>query len=403
MARAMPRLPGRTTASRWRGTLRAHWRALVIGAGVLAVLLGAAFFAVAWYYSMALEDEALAVKHDPDKFELVASAVTPGSVTLEPAPGTDKDRDWDKPGTQGLQWEGGYGQVGPDIREEPGRAVRSFTLLEGALAPGTRVRLDSFAYPGDPLRAFALPFEDVAIPGPLGAMPAWFVDAPGDRWAILVHGHGGATRRDMLRQVPTFYAAGYKVLVMSYRNDVGAPQEKDGRYHFGATEWADLDAGVAYALEHGARGIVLSGNSMGGAIVVSFLERSPQAASVTGAVLDSPMLDFEQTVRWRARNRAPGFVVSAGLWVASWRFDLDYGELDYLAKADRLRAPVLLFQGAADKTVPKAASDELARLRPDLVTYVETAAEHVQSWNLDPAGFDARIKAFLRGLELPAE
>ncbi|MCC6382688.1 MAG: prolyl oligopeptidase family serine peptidase [Dehalococcoidia bacterium] len=375
--------------------LARHWRTMIIALAALLVVLGGAFFAVAWYYASALDDEALAVHNDPDRFRLVVRAVGPDTVTLEPAPGENLDDDWNRPGVQGLHWPDGYGQVGAILEDSPKRTVRHFTLLEGTLAPDTRVRLDTFAFPGDPGRAFALPFSDVVVDGPLGALPAWFVDAPGDRWAILVHGHGGATRRDMLRQVPIFHDAGLKLLVLSYRNDVGAPAERDGRYHFGATEWQDVDAAVAYALAHGATGLVLSGNSMGGAVVMSVLEHSSRLDRLEGVVLDSPLLDFEATVRWRARHRAPGVVVSAGLWVASWRFDLDYGDLDYLSRASALRRPILLFHGTADSTVQVATSDALARARPDLVTYFRTTAEHVGSWNADPAAYAAAVHAFL--------
>lgn len=390
------------TASRSRRrALVRHWRAMTIAVVALLVVLGSAFFAAAWYYASVLEDEALAVHNDPDRFRLVVRAVGAGTVTLEPAPGDDLGDDWNRAGVQGLQWADGYGQVGAILEESPERTVRQFTLLEGSLAPGAPVRLDSFAFPGDPLRAFGLPFDEVAVDGPLGPLPAWFVDAPGSRWAILVHGHGGATRRDMLRQVPIFHEAGLKVLVMSYRNDVGAPAERDNRYHFGATEWQDVDAGIAYALAHGASGVVLSGNSMGGAVVLSVLEHSTRLERLDGVVLDSPLLDFEATVRWRARHRAPGFVISGGLWVASWRFDLDYGALDYLSRASELRWPILLFHGAADSTVQVATSDALARARPDLVTYVRTDGEHVGSWNEDPAAYAASLGSFLARLAPP--
>jgi hypothetical protein len=62
----------------------------------------------------------------------------------------------------------------------------------------------------------------------------------------------------------------------------------------------------------------------------------------------------------------------------------------------KLRAPILLFQGTADKTVPAATSDQLARTAGD-VTYVRVAgADHLDSWNLDPVRYDRAVQAFVQ-------
>jgi len=70
--------------------------------------------------------------------------------------------------------------------------------------------------------------------------------------------------------------------MISYRNDAGAPQDPSGMLRYGLTEWQDLAATVRYAIGHGARQLLLVGYSMGGAIVASFLERSPLGARVAG-------------------------------------------------------------------------------------------------------------------------
>jgi fermentation-respiration switch protein FrsA (DUF1100 family) len=57
---------------------------------------------------------------------------------------------------------------------------------------------------------------------------------------------------------------------------------------------------------------------------------------------------------------------------------------------------VLLLHGTADVTVPFATSAELAAARPDLVTFLpEPGVAHVQSWNHDPAGYEAALRRFL--------
>jgi len=74
---------------------------------------------------------------------------------------------------------------------------------------------------------------------------------------------------------------------------------------------------------------------------------------------------------------------------------VDWTSLDYLNGAAKLQAPILLFQGTADTRVPAATSDQLARLADD-VTYVRVAgADHLNSWNLDPARYDRAVQAFV--------
>src|SRR5690606_30900234 len=91
--------------------------------------------------------------------------------------------------------------------------------------------------------------------------------------------------------------AGCTTLVVSYRNDPGAPKAPDGRYHLGDREWYDVEAAIAYAQQHGARRITLVGWSMGGGIVLQTLRRSPLAGVVDRVVLDSPAIEWRAVIR----------------------------------------------------------------------------------------------------------
>jgi hypothetical protein len=135
--------------------------------------------------------------------------------------------------------------------------------------------------------------------------------------------------------------------------------------------------------------VLLVGYSMGGAVVVSFLERSVLAARVAGVVLDAPMLDFGRSVDLGASRQRlplvglplPQSLTDVATWIAGWRYGVDWGSLDYLHRAGKLQAPILLFHGSADTRVPVATSDQLARLGHD-VTYVRVAgADHLDSWS----------------------
>lgn len=153
---------------------------------------------------------------------------------------------------------------------------------------------------GDPQAAFGYPFRAVEFTTDLGPTPAWLIEPDGERastdWAIFVHGIAGA-RENGYRFLPTLRAAGLPVLMMAYRNDPGAPKAPDGLYALGLAEWRDLDAAVQFALDSGARSIVLVGESMAAASSASsFASRTAPARS--GRSCSTP--------RWSISQRPSG-------------------------------------------------------------------------------------------------
>ncbi len=379
---------------RW---LRRRWKvvisvALLALVAVLVLITGG----IGWYFAGVLRDDALAPDHAPDPLDLEVVAVAAAQITLRPA-GAGDDDDWARDGRYGLQWEGGYAFVGAIIDRRDGQVVRSFEPIEGgAPEAGERARLDGFVFPGDPLQAHGLAFDEVAIEGERGPLAAWLVPGERSTWAIFVHGKG-ADRREGLRVLPALAAAGLPVLLISYRNDEGAPASTDGYYRYGAEEWRDLEAAVQFGLDRGAGDVVLVGNSMGGSIALAFIDRSPLASRVRGLILDSPVISFAATVDSGAKDRGvPGLVIWAGKRFASRRFGIDWDEADYRAEARALTVPLLLFHGNADERTPVAESDALAAARPDIVTYVRVpGARHVRSWNVDPAAYEAAVRDYL--------
>lgn len=377
--------------SRWKTALCVLLAVGLVGA---AALLGAS-----WYYTEALKNDALEPDHEPPEADLEVIAVEEGRVTLRATGSADDDGDWAKPGIFGLEWDGGYNQVGAILEMRSDEVVRELLHLQDLPRVGGKVRLDSFAFPGNPERAYGIPFKEVMFASLLGKFPAWFVEG-GETWAIFVHGKD-ARREEALRILPTVSDLGLSSLIITYRHDPGVPAGPDSFYRYGKTEWQEVEGAAQYAIEHGARELVLIGYSMGGGIVVSFLLQSPLAGRVVGVILDSPVLDFEATVDHGARRRnAPALLRATGKMLAAYRFDIDWGELDYLSRADELRVPILLFHGDEDERVPVETSDALAEARPDIVTYIRTSgAGHVRSWNTDPDAYTAALRRFLVDLK----
>jgi uncharacterized protein len=365
-------------------------RVLVRIAGTLAVLV--VVVGTGWYYSDQIRSDLLTAKNEPPEYDTRVIEVTDDRVTLE---ATD---DTVQPGTYGLEWADGYGQI-LDITERTGdRVVRDFRLLEGTLTPDQRVRVRSAAFPGDPSQAFGMAFSHVAYSSDLGRFPAWLVEGNDDTWVVFVHGKG-ASREEALRMLPVVNGLGFPSLVISYRNDPGAPRSPDGRYHFGDSEWRDLEGAVRFALDRDARDVVLVGYSMGGAIVAAFLQRSPLAGRVQGVILEAPVLDVGAAVDLEGANRGlPRVLTSFAKWLSSLRFGVDWHRWDRLDDAAEVQLPILLIHGDADDVAPIEVSDRLAA-RADTVTYLRVRdAGHVRAWNVDPDRYEGAVGDFLKRL-----
>ncbi len=251
------------------------------------------------------------------------------------------------------------------------------------------------------------PTEHVTYAGELGPMPAWLVPAEhrdGSRWAVLVHGRG-ARREEAVRALPPLLAAGWTCLVPTYRNDEGVPAGPDGRYALGLSEWRDVDAAIEHALEHGAREVLLVGWSMGGAIVLQFLDRSPLSSLVSRVVLDGPVVDWGDVLAHHARqHRMPAHVgsLARAMMARRWGHRLvgvhegvDLAKTDWVGRADELQHRMLVIHSADDEFVPVAPSRALAEVRPDLVTFEEWhVARHCKEWNTDPERWERVVREF---------
>lgn len=314
------------------------------------------------------------------------------------------------PGRYGMWLDGGRGHVKIGEIVAGGMADRSverrlIAVDRGELAVGGG-RWSSTFHVGAPDEALGLPTRHVAVATELGPMPAWLV--PGrsvDRWAVLVHGRG-ATREEALRALPVVHAAGWTALVPTYRNDEGSPPGPDGRYTLGLSEWHDIEAAVAVAAEAGATEVAMLGWSMGGAITLQFLDRSPLAALVSRVVLDAPVVDWGAVLDYHASlHRLPRPVVALtrsmmeqrwGKSLVGIRESVDLARTDWVTRGDELRHRMLVLHSEDDDVVPIAPSRRLAERRPDLVTLEEwQVAKHCKEWNTETTRWETLVGEFL--------
>jgi pimeloyl-ACP methyl ester carboxylesterase len=305
----------------------------------------------------------------------------------------------------------GHARVGQILSETPESVTRELVSVEfGDLYAARRGRFNGwyYLYPSD----LGLAYEDVEIRTELGPAPAWLVPAPEGaepgRWVIQVHGRA-VMRAETLRAIPVFRDAGYTCLAISYRNDFEAPSSSDGRYALGDTEWHDVDAALAYAIDHGASSVVLMGWSMGGATVLQALIRSTRAGVVTGLVLDSPVVDWVAALDFQGRSmglvrplRELVYAMMGARWgrpFTGQEQPVDLARLDFVRRAGELDVPVLILHSDDDGYVPSDPSRALAAARPDLVTLESfTVARHTKLWNHEPERWSAAIADWLARL-----
>jgi len=385
---------------RRRGWWIAAWVvAWVVLALVLLVHLGGGWYFSGRIYSGALESSPATGTPIYDDVEVVS--LTGGTITLRKGP--DAAENFDAQGQYGLAWQGGTGFIGSAVTVKPdGTVSRTFALdtgtppLVGMMAAVDR----SYWFAPTKLGTNQQLPTEVHIAG----MPAWLYRSgptPTDTLTIFVHGRNGL-RQDGLRLARSA-AQRTDVLLITYRNDVGTLEDESGQLQYGQTEWRDVDAAVQWAQGQGVKRVVLAGQSMGGAIVSAFMENSPRKNLVSGLILDAPMLSLHEMVSNGARTALPGGlgVPSSVIWtaerIASLRFGVDWGSVDYLDDTSWVTVPTLALHGVSDPTVPVSVSRELRAAKPDLVRLEEfPGALHAESWNVDASRYDAVVASFLQ-------
>ena len=334
-------------------------------------------------------------------------------LALNPESGTitlGRNPDTALPGRYGLWFaaDDRYLKLGPILSSDASTVTRS--LLNPASELGGLPRKGAatfsgwyFAHPDE----LGLPWQDTLVETPVGPAPAWLFPAAEatNRWVIAVHGRG-TTKSECLRAVPVLHEAGCTVLLTSYRNDGEAPRSGDGLYGLGDTEWEDVDAAIAFAIDSGATSVVLMGWSMGGAISLQTSLRANRSDVITGLILESPVVDWGSVLAYQAdAGRIPVFVRRAAIAAISNRWGrsltgletgVDFPALDMVRRSGELDKPMLVLHSDDDGFVPADGSRALSELRQDLVTFVPfSTARHTKLWNFNEDRWNQAIRDWL--------
>ena len=380
--------------------------AWVIGGFLFLVFV---FYAVGgWYFSGEIHSLALQVR--PPEIGDLDITLDRGEAEAVVLRGDHDAANLLEDGRFGLMWPSGEslvdGILSFDSVGGQSTVFRSRVPDEPIPPPGSAVRLDSYIWSGDPNAALGIPFTEITYQVEGGQAGGWYVRGSTDTWMIFIHGKG-APKNEALRLLPLALDRGYHALVIDYRNDPDAPPDPSGMYQYGATEWKDVASATRHARANGGRDVIMVGYSMGGANVLSFLLESPLRAHTVAVILDSPVLNFGSTIDHAASQTnlpltsvtVPQSLTAVAKWIAGWRYDIDWNETDYVTRSRSLETPMLVIQGTHDETVPPDPANELAELRPDIVTLsTPQGVGHVLAWNADPDGYEGLIKAFLDNL-----
>ncbi|MDV5999303.1 alpha/beta fold hydrolase [Kocuria rhizophila] len=316
-------------------------------------------------------------------------------------------------GTYALRFDDGAGlaRIGFTVRQTGGTVTRVVErVYRGELAVGKRGWWTGTVYarPSDA----GLAYSKVEIATPLGPAPAWLVPGDGDTarpehtgtWAVMVHGRG-AQRPECIRGARVAHQLGLHSLIVSYRNDSEAPTTEDNKYGLGFTEWEDVQAGIGYALEHGATDVVLFGWSMGGAIVLRTTELTRHRDRIRALVLTGPVVDWYELLAHQTRvHRIPRRVGRMAADLISHRMGpritglaapLDLHALDWLSRWEDITTPTLILHSTDDEVVPVAGSVKLADLSPHVDFVGFSGARHTKEWNIDRKRYERALRDWL--------
>lgn len=183
---------------------------------------------------------------------------------------------------------------------------------------------------------------------------AWLLDGNGSRPAVVV-AHGlGDSLESFLDTGVALQRRGHAVLLL----DLRAHGASEGKYTtLGGLEREDVRAGIQVLRSGGQaeRGFVVLGVSMG---AVAVLRAAADRDDVRAVIAEAPY----DTYRSNAAHHAQLYfhlprwlpLIPLSIAVAEWRAGFDADEVDAVAAARRIKAPLFAIVDGADPRMPKA-------------------------------------------------
>lgn len=224
-------------------------------------------------------------------------------------------------------------------------------------------------------RGLGVPYEDVAFLNAEGlVLRGWFFPAPTVAAPAVVYAPAtGHDQRSGLSLVAALHAAGYHVLLFSYRGHGLSDGNRLG-FTYGAAESRDLDAAVAFLREaKGIEKIGVIGHSAGAVASILSAARNPHIGAV---VVLAPFNSVREVWYTSRPPIVPAFFYDFSLWVAKYRKAFTEEEVYPLHLVERIAPrPLLIIHGTRDKRITTSQAEQLfaAARAPKALWLVEGA------------------------------
>lgn len=240
------------------------------------------------------------------------------------------------------------------------RILGGLALAYAALVGGLYAAQERFIYPAPQTRHAPAPGfaeETLATADGLALQAHWRAPTGGRPSIVFFHGNGGSLAL-AAQETLAFATEGYGVLLVEYRGyggNPGSPSE-DGFYRDGRAAMAFLaKQGIAPART------VIVGHSLGTGTASQIAQEFAPAA----LILLSPFTSLPEAA-------AEGMPMVPARWLVR-------GQFDNLAKVPDLAVPVLILHGTADRLVPFALGERLAKAAPHATFRPVAGAGHMIS------------------------
>jgi uncharacterized protein len=237
-------------------------------------------------------------------------------------------------------------------------------------------------------------YEEIALRSDGLRLRGWLIGGRGDRAAMVV-AHGlGDSLESYEGLAATLQRRGHTVLLLDLRGHGGS----EGRTTtLGGREREDVRAGLRALRERGqaASGTLLFGVSMG---AVAVLRAAAQEPDVRAVVAEAPFDTYRASVAHHAQllyGLPPWLpLIPVSIRVAEWRAGFRADDVDAVAAARLVRAPLLAIVDGADPRMPEAVVRRVFDAHPGPKRlWVAPGAPHAGA--LFAPGYWAEVTGFL--------
>lgn len=246
--------------------------------------------------------------------------------------------------------------------------------------------------------AYGLPYEDVAFASAVDNVPlgGWYIDTPGDRTIMILHGAGSVRDNFINMEVGRALAErGFDVFLFDFRGHGGSGGD---RTSLGEWEKRDIAGALAYLRSRGIDRVGVLGYSMGASAA---LLAAPEQPEIEAIVADSAFSDLFSVVESeRARMGVPNLFNPGYVFASKSLFGVDILENEPKRAIARLSdRPVLLIHGEEDALIPVDQAYELrdfarAAGNRQIELWVVPFANHVGAVGGSREEYVSRVAAF---------